>query len=65
MPVDQYVGGVDHATMHLLYSRFFVKVLDELGMVAFREPFTRMFHQGWVRQGGTKMSKSRGNMIGA
>jgi len=62
MPVDQYVGGIDHATGHLLYSRFFVKVLNELGMVGFREPFARLFHQGWVRQGGTKMSKSRGNV---
>src|SRR5207302_532483 len=59
MPVDQYVGGIDHATGHLLYSRFFVKVLNELGLLGFREPFARLFHQGWVRQGGTKMSKSR------
>jgi leucyl-tRNA synthetase len=62
MPVDQYVGGIDHATGHLLYSRFFVKVLNELGLLGFREPFRRLFHQGWVRQGGTKMSKSRGNV---
>ncbi|HTS72586.1 MAG TPA: class I tRNA ligase family protein, partial [Gaiellaceae bacterium] len=62
MPVDQYVGGIDHATGHLLYSRFWVKVLNELGLVGFREPFARLFHQGWVRQGGTKMSKSRGNV---
>jgi leucyl-tRNA synthetase len=62
MPVDQYVGGIDHATGHLLYSRFFVKVMNELGLVGFREPFARLFHQGWVRQGGTKMSKSRGNV---
>ncbi len=62
MPVDQYVGGIDHATGHLLYSRFFVKVLNELDLVGFREPFARLFHQGWVRQGGTKMSKSRGNV---
>jgi leucyl-tRNA synthetase len=62
MPVDQYVGGIDHATGHLLYSRFFVKVLNELGLVGFREPFARLFHQGWVRQGGSKMSKSRGNV---
>jgi leucyl-tRNA synthetase len=62
MPVDQYIGGIDHATGHLLYSRFFVKVLNELDMVGFREPFQRLFHQGWVRQGGTKMSKSRGNV---
>jgi len=61
-PVDQYIGGIDHATGHLLYSRFFVKVLNELGMVGFREPFQRLFHQGWVRQGGTKMSKSKGNV---
>jgi leucyl-tRNA synthetase len=62
MPVDQYVGGIDHATGHLLYSRFWVKVMNELGLVGFREPFARLFHQGWVRQGGTKMSKSRGNV---
>jgi leucyl-tRNA synthetase len=62
MPVDQYIGGIDHATGHLLYSRFFVKVLNDLGMVGFREPFARLFHQGWVRQGGSKMSKSRGNV---
>jgi leucyl-tRNA synthetase len=61
-PVDQYVGGIDHATGHLLYSRFFVKVLNELELLGFREPFQRLFHQGWVRQGGTKMSKSRGNV---
>ena len=62
MPVDQYIGGIDHATGHLLYSRFFIKVLNELGLVGFREPFQRLFHQGWVRQGGTKMSKSKGNV---
>jgi leucyl-tRNA synthetase len=64
MPVDQYVGGIDHATGHLLYSRFFVKVMNELGLVDFREPFARLFHQGWVRQGGAKMSKTRGNVTG-
>jgi leucyl-tRNA synthetase len=62
MPVDQYIGGIDHATGHLLYSRFFVKVMDDLGMLSLREPFARLFHQGWVRQGGSKMSKSRGNV---
>jgi leucyl-tRNA synthetase len=62
MPVDQYIGGIDHATGHLLYSRFFVKVMNELGLVGVREPFARLFHQGWVRLGGTKMSKSRGNV---
>ena len=61
-PVDQYIGGIDHATGHLLYSRFFVKVMNEMEMVGFGEPFQRLFHQGWVRQGGTKMSKSRGNV---
>ena len=64
MPVDQYIGGIDHATGHLLYSRFFIKVMNELGLVGFREPFARLFHQGWVRQGGTKMSKSKGNVTG-
>jgi leucyl-tRNA synthetase len=62
MPVDQYIGGIDHATGHVLYSRFFVKALNDFGLVGFREPFARLFHQGWVRQGGSKMSKSRGNV---
>ena len=61
-PVSQYIGGIDHATGHLLYSRFFVKVLNELGLVGFREPFARLFHQGWVQTGGSKMSKSRGGV---
>src|SRR5215204_774168 len=64
MPVDQYVGGIDHATGHLLYSRFFVKALNDFDLLGFREPFQRLFHQGWVRQGGTKMSKSKGNVTG-
>jgi len=64
MPVDQYVGGIDHATGHLLYSRFVVKVLNELGLLGFREPFARLFHQGWVQMGGSKMSKSKGNVEG-
>jgi leucyl-tRNA synthetase len=63
-PVDQYIGGIDHATGHLLYSRFFVKVLNDLGLVGFREPFARLLHQGWVQFDGTKMSKSKGNVIG-
>jgi leucyl-tRNA synthetase len=62
MPVDQYIGGIDHATGHLLYSRFFIKVMNDLDLVGFREPFARLFHQGWVRSGGSKMSKSRGNV---
>ncbi len=63
-PVDQYIGGIDHATGHLLYSRFFVKVMNEMGLVGFREPFASVFHQGWVQLGGTKMSKSKGNVEG-
>ncbi|HZT83963.1 MAG TPA: leucine--tRNA ligase [Gaiellaceae bacterium] len=64
LPVSQYIGGIDHATGHLLYSRFFVKALNDWGMVGFREPFARLFHQGWVTLGGTKMSKSKGNTEG-
>jgi leucyl-tRNA synthetase len=60
MPIDQYVGGIDHAKGHLLYSRFFVKVLNDFGMLGIREPFQRLFHQGWVKQGGKRMSKSQG-----
>jgi leucyl-tRNA synthetase len=63
-PVDQYIGGVDHATMHLIYARFFIKALNDLGLVGFREPFMRLFSNGWVQLGGTKMSKSKGNVIG-
>jgi leucyl-tRNA synthetase len=63
-PVSQYIGGIDHATGHLLYSRFFVKVMKEMGLVGFGEPFARLFHQGWVQMGGSKMSKSRGNVTG-
>jgi leucyl-tRNA synthetase len=63
-PVDQYIGGVDHATMHLIYARFFMKALNDLGLVGFREPFRRLFSNGWVQLGGTKMSKSKGNTIG-
>jgi leucyl-tRNA synthetase len=61
MPIDQYIGGIDHAKGHLLYSRFFVKALNDLGMLGFREPFARLFHQGWVRQEGKRMSKSAGD----
>jgi len=58
MPIDQYIGGIDHAKGHLLYSRFFVKALNDLGLLGFREPFQRLFHQGWVLLDGKKMSKS-------
>jgi leucyl-tRNA synthetase len=64
LPVSQYIGGIDHSTGHLLYSRFFVKAMNDWGMVGFREPFARMFHQGWVTLGGTKMSKTKGNVEG-
>ncbi len=63
LPINQYIGGAEHATMHLLYARFFTKVLNELGMVGFREPFLRLFNQGSVQYGGRRMSKSRGNVI--
>jgi leucyl-tRNA synthetase len=63
-PISQYIGGIDHSTGHLLYSRFFVRVMNEMGLVGFREPFARLFHQGWLQMGGSKMSKSRGNVIG-
>jgi len=62
-PVDLYVGGVEHAILHLLYSRFFVKVLHDMGMVDFREPFTRLLNQGQVVNGGKAMSKSLGNGV--
>ena len=63
LPVDQYVGGVTHAILHLLYSRFFTKVLHDLGMLSFTEPFTRLLNQGMVLMNGSAMSKSRGNLV--
>jgi leucyl-tRNA synthetase len=63
-PVDYYQGGVDHATVHMIYARFFQKALSDLNMVGFREPFARFHGNGWVQYGGAKMSKSRGNVIG-
>jgi len=63
LPVDQYVGGVTHAILHLLYSRFFTKVLHDLGYVDFVEPFTRLLNQGMVQMDGSAMSKSRGNLV--
>ena len=62
-PVDQYTGGVEHAVMHLLYARFFVKALRDLGLVDFDEPFVRLFNQGTILANHQKMSKSRGNVI--
>lgn len=63
LPVDQYVGGVTHAILHLLYSRFFTKVLNDMGMLGFNEPFTRLLNQGMVLMDGSAMSKSRGNLV--
>ncbi|MGZ4387897.1 MAG: leucine--tRNA ligase [Gaiellaceae bacterium] len=63
-PIDNYTGGVDHATMHMIYARFFVKALADIGLLGFREPFARFFGNGWVKSGGRKMSKSKGNVIG-
>jgi leucyl-tRNA synthetase len=63
MPVDQYVGGVTHAILHLLYARFVTKVLHDLGMLEFTEPFSRLLNQGMVQMNGSAMSKSRGNLV--
>ena len=63
-PIDLYIGGVDHATVHMIYARFWIKVLNELGLVGFREPFARFFSNGWVTLGKTKMSKRAGNVVG-
>jgi leucyl-tRNA synthetase len=62
-PVDMYVGGIDHATMHLLYARFFIKALHDLGHLAFDEPFQSLRHQGQITRGGAKMSKRWGNAV--
>jgi leucyl-tRNA synthetase len=63
-PVDLYIGGVDHATMHMIYARFWIKVLNDMGMVGFREPFAAFYSNGWVTMGKTKMSKRAGNVVG-
>jgi leucyl-tRNA synthetase len=64
-PIDQYIGGITHAILHLMYSRFFCKVMRDLGLVIHDEPITRLFTQGMVQKGGVAMSKSRGNVVGA
>ncbi len=64
-PIDQYIGGVEHAILHLIYSRFFCKVMLDLGLVDHREPIKRLFSQGMVLKDGVKMSKSKGNLVGA
>jgi leucyl-tRNA synthetase len=63
LPVDQYIGGIEHAVLHLLYSRFFIKVLHDLGLVGFHEPFTRLFTHGMLLKDGSAMSKSTGNIV--
>ena len=63
MPVDQYIGGIEHAVLHLLYSRFFTKFLQNLGLLKFSEPFSRLLTQGMVLKDGEVMSKSRGNVV--
>ncbi len=63
MPVDQYIGGAEHAVMHLIYARFFIKALKDLGIIKFDEPFSKLFNQGIVYKDGRKMSKSFGNVV--
>ncbi len=63
LPVDMYIGGVEHAVLHLLYSRFYTKFLYDIGVINFKEPFTRLFNQGMIGKDGAKMSKSKGNVV--
>lgn len=63
LPVDMYVGGIEHAVLHLLYSRFYTKFLYDIGVVDFEEPFTRLFNQGMICKNGLKMSKSKNNVV--
>jgi leucyl-tRNA synthetase len=63
LPVNQYIGGIEHAILHLMYARFFAKVMNDLDIVGFREPFARLFNQGMLYYRGAKMSKSKGNVV--
>jgi leucyl-tRNA synthetase len=63
LPVNQYIGGIEHAILHLMYARFFTKALYDLGIVGFQEPFARLFNQGMIYRFGAKMSKSKGNVV--
>lgn len=63
LPVDQYIGGVEHAILHLLYARFIIKFLNSIGQVSFNEPFARLFTQGMICKDGVKMSKSKRNVV--
>jgi len=63
LPVNQYIGGIEHAILHLLYARFFTKVMYDLGIVGFEEPFARLFNQGMLYYQGAKMSKTKGNVV--
>ena len=63
LPVDTYIGGSEHATMHLLYARFMTKVLRDFGYLDFDEPFLKLYHQGTITKDGAKMSKSRENTV--
>ncbi|HVM57896.1 MAG TPA: leucine--tRNA ligase [Gaiellaceae bacterium] len=63
LPVNQYIGGIEHAILHLMYARFFTKALNDLDLIGFREPFARLFNQGMIYRFGAKMSKSKGNVV--